>query len=422
MVFCMAGVHAAAPSSVVINSSGRLSYIGTTYFTAKHTSGGTVAYCLDFHKETPNGVTMNLKGEADAGLTYIIQNGYPNKSFTRDSSKDTFITASAVWWYLDDTKGMSNLGPKFKSSASDPYGLRPQIQKLVNGAKKAKFVKPSLTASMGNKQMKLTSDKKYFESELATVNASGVSSYKVTLTNAPSGTVVVSGGGSVKNTFSPSEKFKVRVPVSSVKDLKANVSLTISASATNYKVYKYASSNTAYQDVVVTTQYPETSNVSTKMDLSIVRTKVAITKKDITNKKELPGAKLTVKDSAGKVIASWTSTDKPYYIENLDPGKYTLEEISAPSGYELNKEVVTFTVSADGKVQNVVMYNSPKKPTPTPTPTPKPTPTPTPTPTPEEVIEVPKTASSIPMALYFIGFVALAGGSGLIYYNAKLKK
>ena len=91
-------------------------------------------------------------------------------------------------------------------------------------------------------------------------------------------------------------------------------------------------------------------------------TKVKISKKDITTKEELPGAKLVIKDASGNVKASWTSTSTPKYIENLAAGNYTLCETQAPDGYKLETECIKFTVKADGTVASVVMYNE-KKPT-----------------------------------------------------------
>ena len=88
---------------------------------------------------------------------------------------------------------------------------------------------------------------------------------------------------------------------------------------------------------------------------------VYISKQDITNKKELPGAQLVVTDANGKAVDSWTSTKKPHAIENMADGKYTLTEITAPNGYT-KTESITFTVK-DGVVfgGTVVMYDAPDK-------------------------------------------------------------
>ena len=93
-------------------------------------------------------------------------------------------------------------------------------------------------------------------------------------------------------------------------------------------------------------------------------TKVEISKQDITGGKELPGAKLQIKDEDGKVVEEWTSTDKAHYIEMLPIGKYTLTEITAPAGYEV-AETIAFEVLDTAEIQHVVMYDAP---TPTPTP------------------------------------------------------
>lgn len=49
-------------------------------------------------------------------------------------------------------------------------------------------------------------------------------------------------------------------------------------------------------------------------------TKVEISKKDITDSKEVSGTKLTILDKEGKVVESWTSTDEPHLIEKLPIG------------------------------------------------------------------------------------------------------
>lgn len=89
-----------------------------------------------------------------------------------------------------------------------------------------------------------------------------------------------------------------------------------------------------------------------------------ISKRDITNGKELAGAELTLTDEAGEEIDSWVSTKTPHEIKNLPDGEYTLTEVTAPDGYEV-AESITFTVE-NGTVTggSVVMYDTPTKATP----------------------------------------------------------
>ncbi|MBO3322821.1 Cys-Gln thioester bond-forming surface protein [Clostridium perfringens] len=75
------------------------------------------------------------------------------------------------------------------------------------------------------------------------------------------------------------------------------------------------------------------------------------TKTDVTDGRIIEGAKIKITCieglSEGKVIEFTSSKDGNKFT--LDEGKYTFEEISAPNGYEINKEVGTFEIK-DGQV------------------------------------------------------------------------
>ena len=85
-------------------------------------------------------------------------------------------------------------------------------------------------------------------------------------------------------------------------------------------------------------------------------TKVAISKADATTGVELDGAKLTLLDTDGREIDSWTSVaGEPHIIEGLAIGAtYTLREDIAPYGY-LISSTVKFTVGDTAEIQKVVM-------------------------------------------------------------------
>ena len=83
-------------------------------------------------------------------------------------------------------------------------------------------------------------------------------------------------------------------------------------------------------------------------------TKVEISKVDITNEEELPGATLQIKSEAGKIIEEWVSTDKPHLIEMLPVGDYVLSEKIPAPGYTTATDV-PFTVKDTGEIQKVIM-------------------------------------------------------------------
>jgi len=144
-----------------------------------------------------------------------------------------------------------------------------------------------------------------------------------------------------------------------------------------------------------------------KVEMKDDVTKLEISKQDIAGK-ELPGAKLTILDQDGKVVESWTSTDKAHYIEMLPIGKYTLREETAPEGYLIAKDV-EFEVKDTGEVQHVTMVDEEK-------PVEK---------TPESgkpVSDAPKTGDNSNLWLWFMFLGMSVAGAGTLAYVRKKRK
>ena len=191
---------------------------------------------------------------------------------------------------------------------------------------------------------------------------------------------------------------------------------------------KYTMTETLPADGYVTAEsitftVEDTSEVQ-KVEMKDDVTKVQISKTDISGK-ELPGAKLTILDKDGKTVESWTSEEKPHYIEMLPIGEYTLREENAPDGY-LVAEDVKFTVKDTGEIQKVVMKDEAKPeetPTETPTETPETTPTPE-TKTTEETKKStsPKTGDNTPILFWILlAGAGMAGLGGTVILRKKKK-
>ena len=85
---------------------------------------------------------------------------------------------------------------------------------------------------------------------------------------------------------------------------------------------------------------------------------VTITKTEVTGTKEIEGAKMTVKDEAGKTVDTWTSGKEEHYVSGLEEGKkYTLIEETAPEGY-VRADEITFTVTNEKVDQEVNMFDA----------------------------------------------------------------
>ena len=87
-----------------------------------------------------------------------------------------------------------------------------------------------------------------------------------------------------------------------------------------------------------------------------LRTTVDISKQDITNGKELPGAKLEIRAADGNLVEGWTSTKTPHTVRGLELEKaYTLTEKRAPDGYA-EAESIVFKLVQEGTEQVNEVY------------------------------------------------------------------
>ncbi|MGI6216839.1 MAG: SpaA isopeptide-forming pilin-related protein [Coriobacteriales bacterium] len=121
--------------------------------------------------------------------------------------------------------------------------------------------------------------------------------------------------------------------------------VTLATPPDGYALTVYESSDSTYQDmlsaVLVTSdtwQFTNTGVDTYDIDFSKVD----------AGGNELSGASITILDSDGDEVASWTSTGENQTV-SLEAGTYTFRETSAPDGYEAVTDI-TFTVSSDGTV------------------------------------------------------------------------
>lgn len=365
-------VNAEASSIKLAKATALDGYVAGIKFYIKKQTNGTYVYCLDKHKYKASNVTAKLSGTMNAGVAYILENGYPNKHFTGNSKKDYYITQLAVWWYLDDTTGSSNL-PSSVKTGSDKYGLRKYVKKLVSGAKTAKnkgYSSPSLNAKVSSTKMSLSDDSKYYVSKPIDANAKNVTGgYNVSIVSAPTGTIITGVGGAKKKSFGANDKFLIKIPVSSVGEGKTvNAKVKITASSKIQKAYKYVPTNGSVQPVV--RLYPVTKNVSDTIKVTATRPKkppkktippVTIKKIDKSTGKTISGATLVIKNASGNVVKTFTSSTSGNKFTDLAAGSYTVVETQAPAGYELNSEPVSFQVVENGSDVSVTVENEHKK-------------------------------------------------------------
>ena len=398
VMFAFTGLNSvsAAPKTATINSKGVMgALIGDTYEFNKFKIDDKVAYCVDLGKNwSPDGTPVTLLKEADAGVRYILENGYPYKyPYSGNADASRYITQAAVWWYLADTGQTSKLSEDFTTNSADTYNVRPIIKQLVAGAKSAKaYADPSLNVNASNTEMTLSSDKKYYVSNEISVSLTGASTYKVSVSGAE-GVVVTNASGEAKSEFSSNEKFIVKVPVSSISKT-TNLSVNVSSSSNVTKAYIYSPGDASYQKVAAL--YTEEVKLEKTITLSA---------KVITPGKPSVCVEYVI---VGNVIPDPALTDPTPGKSCYDKGtKYTQESVLTTrqktckfKGW-YTKETLTGRWTDGTKLdKDLILYGAwdCEKGT---------------------TISVPATAANTPFMILGVGSVIIIAGVGVYFYRSK---
>lgn len=398
VMFAFTGLNSvsAAPKTATVNSKGVMgALIGDTYEFNKFKIDDKVAYCVDLGKNwSPDGTPVTLLKEADAGVRYILENGYPYKyPYSGNADASRYITQAAVWWYLADTGQTSKLSEDFTTNSADTYNVRPIIKQLVAGAKSAKATAdPSLNVNASNTEMTLSSDKKYYVSNEISVSLTGASTYKVSVSGAE-GVVVTNASGEAKSEFSSNEKFIVKVPVSSISKT-TNLSVNVSSSSNVTKAYIYSPGDASYQKVAAL--YTEEVKLEKTITLSA---------KVITPGKPSVCVEYVI---VGNVIPDPALTDPTPGKSCYDKGtKYTQESVLTTrqktckfKGW-YTKETLTGRWTDGTKLdKDLILYGAwdCEKGT---------------------TISVPATAANTPFMILGVGSVIIIAGVGVYFYRSK---
>ncbi len=306
-------------------------------------NGKYYIYCMYLSATYAANIKFTKTGTVDPGYVFILRNS-PN---TGDKDKDFYITQMAVWYYEDYLTGKDfNLVREVKEyivSNVKTDAVARYIYNLYRGAKTYKGEVGSL--KLDQSKVTFTLENGYYVSSTIKVTKENLSGkIRYSLTNTPAGSQVVKSG---------ENGVKVKIPADKIPEGKQlTFNLNVESEYTTYTGYYYFHSN-KYQRVLF--QEPLENKVAVSDTLSMVvkhykeNHDVNISKMDVTQSKEIPGATLVVKDSNGTKIAEWVSTNEAHKI-TLKSGEYSLTETLAPNGYKLSKTTIHFLVDAVGAV------------------------------------------------------------------------
>lgn len=249
---------------------------------------------------------LDYEATADIGLSYILDNGYPNVSIFDNAEIDYQTTAMAVVVYriknedIDtDNEDVNSMYASFEEwwnnadMGEDFDTAKAYVETLVNEAIEFKNNYTSDLEIMGIESgINLSSSSKYYESDLIKVSMAYGTSYRIELTSAPNGTTIVDENGNQKTEFNVDEGFRVRVPVSKSNIFNVRFNVQVEAAKNQFYIYKSretleslgvapglsreVSLDDRYYNVVLATPYTQTFTKEQNVTLEMGNNMVAV--------------------------------------------------------------------------------------------------------------------------------------------------
>ena len=354
------------PGTFVTDDSGRihLDYIKYTddhgnndtyslYY--KYAKDGTTVYCIELPKKYIGGMTYTKTGTMDVGINYILK----NKPNTGDKYKDFYITQMAVYFYQDWINGNDNnlqepfkklivAGAKLETDQLDDEtkDICKKIYNLYIGAthyrNNTKYVDGYI--DIKNDSVTFTEQDGYFVSSKIYVE-SNIDKLNKTMVNATPNTKIYRD--------TDDKAYVVKIPVTDIPEgMKVTFSLRWEGDYDKEVAYYYYANDT-HQKLVYDKLEQTTNHVQANIELTVKNFiesySVKISKTDVTQTKEVPGATLELKDAKGNLVETWVSTSESHKIV-IKEGEYSLTETIAPEGYRLSTTTIYFKLDANGKL------------------------------------------------------------------------
>ena len=200
-------------------------------------------------------IILSRGEEANAGLRYILDNGFPNK----EDAIYISVTQMAIINYMTqmgyvDSEYYDEYIIKIEEILED-YEQYCTNGKWIDQCEEVKLVldlfnkpveiqkeyKKNYTDEIilnGDSELKKSEDGKYYETGLLSVKRSDVSEYSVELIKVPYGTLVIDKNGNEKTKFNINDEFKIKVTVDKVNSNQINVKINIDNTFNTYYIYK----------------------------------------------------------------------------------------------------------------------------------------------------------------------------------------
>ena len=340
----------------------KVSYVQYTYEGINYP-----AYCLDKTKPgAENGaytVSVNSMIQ-DVGLWRRIINGYPYKSIEElgVANKEEAFTATkqAIYCYIHG----NNPADYTPIGEAGERTLR-AMKQIITQAENSSETKISNYIEFKDEDVNWKVDeieKNYISKVFSILSEAQIQDYSIHFQeNTIDGIKITNLQNTVKNEFQPDEKFKILIPIESLKE-KGEFRILAEAKVKTKPVLYGTAPDSGLQDYALTVATYEDGIGELSLQYPKNETEIIIVKQDEETNEKLKNVEFELLDENKQVFRQSLLTDEEgrIQISNLLPGKYYLKEIHTSLGYIPTEELIELEVAWNDSL-TVTVYNQKEK-------------------------------------------------------------
>ena len=299
-------------------------------------------------------------------------------TFNNNKEENRYYQQLFLWWMKDiDSQWDRYLTKEEKDQIKNSSNGKVVAEKIKEYEKLIKWEEslteePKLTLEeINTKDITYYATNDYIETNLITPNCSKdytfiFTDYEVKTT---SPVIVVDEKGKEKTSFQKGEGFKLRIPISEIKNNKINFQAEIIGKSTFDIWSRYYTSGVVNRGVASNIYLIncgknksedafESININYSIEVGTLNIKVI----DAESKKELKDAEVVIYGQAGNIVYRYKTTGSTLNI-TLPVGEYTVKQIITPPNYQARvveqKVTVTENGETDAVLENVQLLEVP---------------------------------------------------------------
>lgn len=340
----------------------KVSYVQYTYEGVNYP-----AYCLDKTKPgAENGaytVSVNSMIQ-DVGLWRRIINGYPYKSIEElgVANKEEAFTATkqAIYCYIHG----NNPADYTPIGEAGERTLRAMHQ-IIAQAQSSSETKISNYIEIKDEDANWKVDeieKSYISKVFSILSDAQIQDYSIHFQeNTIDGIKITNLQNTVKNEFQPDEKFKILIPIESLKE-KGEFRILANAKVKTKPVLYGTAPDSGLQDYALTAATYEDGVGELSLQYPKNETEIIVIKQDEESNERLKNVEFALLNENKEMIKQGLLTDEEgkIQISNLLPGKYYLKEVHTSLGYIPTEELIELEVEWNDSL-TVTVYNQKEK-------------------------------------------------------------